>query len=197
MLRSDPANCVLPSSAMPARRPTRLTPTVGQRVEVEGGAVGRAGELQRGNSPRPRDVVDLVVALVVHAGGVHPPFQVLAAVDARRPDVLADRQGDLTPRTLELLGDLGAARRGAHDQHAAVGDLGGIAVRLRRELGDRRGDADGEVGDARDVARARSQHDGPAAPVAVVRAAPNTRSHRPRTEVTLVWVLTGAEIVRA
>ena len=155
---------------MPARRPTSLTPRSTKRIEVEGRAVGRAGKLQRRNPSRPPDVVDLVVALVEHAGGVHPPFQVLAAIDAGRPYVLAHRQGHLTPRTLQLLCDLGAAGRRAHHQHATVGDLSRIAVGLRRQHGDRRRHADGEIGQARDVARARRQHHGPAPPLAAVRA---------------------------
>ena len=92
MLRSEPENCALPSSVMPARRPTSLTPRSVSALRSRVGAVGRAGELQRRHPSRPRDVVDLVVALVVHAGGVHPPLHVLAAIDARRADVLADRR---------------------------------------------------------------------------------------------------------
>ena len=193
MLRSDPANCALPSSVMPARRPTSLHADVGEGVEVEGGAVGCAGKLQRGNPSRPRDVVHLVVALVEHAGGVHPPFQILAAIDARRPDVFSDRQRDRAPRALKLVCDLGAARGSAHDQDAAVGDLVRIAIRLRGQRRDRWRHAGGEARHARDVARARGQHDGVAPPVAAVRAHEISRAAL-RTEVTVVWVRTGAEI---
>ena len=143
---------------------------VGEGVEVQGRAVGCAGKLQRGNPSRPRDVVHLVVALVEHAGGVHPPFQILAAIDARRPDVLSDRQRDRSPRALELVRDLGAARGSAHDQDAAVGELARIAIGLGGQRRDRRRHAGGEARHPRDVARTRGQHDGPAPPVAPVRA---------------------------
>ena len=66
------------------------------------------------------DVVDLVVAFVEHARGVHPPLDVATAVDPRRPDVLADRQRHGAPRAMELLADLGAGRRGADDENAAL-----------------------------------------------------------------------------
>ena len=163
-------------------------------IEVEGGAVGCAGKLQRGNPSRPRDVVHLVVALVEHAGGVHPPFQILAAIDARRADVLADRQGDLTPRALQLVRDLGAARRSAHDQHAAVGDLIRIAIGLRRQRGDRRRHAVGEArARARCCTRPRpARRSGTASRRG--RCARGIPAPSLRTEVTVVWVRTGAEI---
>src|SRR5262249_9560078 len=66
----------------------QLHPDIAERVQVEGGAIRRAGKLQRGYAPRPRDVIHLVVTLVEHARGVHPPFEILAAIDAWRPDVL-------------------------------------------------------------------------------------------------------------
>ena len=139
-------------------------------VEVQGRAVGRAGKLQRGDPSRPRDVVHLVVALVEHAGGVHPPFQILAAIHARRPDVFSDRQRDRSPRALELVRDLGAARGSAHDQDATVGELARIAIGLGCQRRDRRRHAGGEARHPRDVARPRGQHDGLAPPVAAVRA---------------------------
>ena len=57
-LRSEPENCALPSrdAGETADQPDA---DVGERVEVEGRAVGRAGQLQRGHPARPVDVVDL------------------------------------------------------------------------------------------------------------------------------------------
>ena len=170
MLRSEPENCALPSSVMPARRPVSFTPASRERVEVEGRAVGRAGKLQRGHAARPPDVVDLVVALVEHAGRIHPPLQIPAAIHARRADVLAGRDRDRAPRALQLVRDLGAARRSADDQHAAIGDLGRIAIRLCRQRRDRWRHIGGKAWQARDVARTRGDDDGPAAPVPAVRA---------------------------
>ena len=119
---------VLGDAGEPADEPDA---DVGQRIEVERRPVGRAGELQRRHPARPLDVVDRVVALVEHAGGVHPPLDVLAAVDAGRADVLADRERDRTAGAVDLVGELGAGRRRADHQHAAVGELAGIAVLLR------------------------------------------------------------------
>ena len=110
MLRSEPENCALPSVGDAGETAGQLHAGVGERVEVEGRAVGRSGKLQRGHAPRARDVVHLVVALVEHAGRVHPPFQILAAIHARRADVLAGRDRDRAPRALQLVRDLGAAR---------------------------------------------------------------------------------------
>ena len=62
-------------------------------------------------------VLDLVVALVVQAGGVHPPLDVAAAIRARRAHVLADRQRHRTSGALDLVGDLrtGGGRADDHD----------------------------------------------------------------------------------
>ena len=58
----------------------QLHADAGERVEVERGAFGRAGELHRRHAARPHDVVDLVVALVEHAGRLHPPVDVATPV---------------------------------------------------------------------------------------------------------------------
>ena len=76
----------------------------------------------------PDDVVDLVVALVQHAGRVQPPHDVPAAVHAWQPDVTADGEGDRAARPLDLVGQLDAGRGRADDQHPAVVELAGIAV---------------------------------------------------------------------
>ena len=68
----------------------------GQRVEVQGPALGRASQLKRRHPPRPVDVIDLVIALVVHAGDIHPPLDILAPVDPRRPHMLPHGQGNRT-----------------------------------------------------------------------------------------------------
>ena len=66
---------------------------VGQRVEIQGPALRRAGQLKRRHPPRPDDVIDLVIALVMQAGDVHPPLDILASVEPRRPHMLARRPG--------------------------------------------------------------------------------------------------------
>ena len=76
----------------------------------------------------PSDVIDLVVSLVEHTGGVHPPFEILAAVEARCADVLPNRERDHAPGALKFMCDLRAARRGSDDKDTAVSNLGGIAI---------------------------------------------------------------------
>ena len=88
---------------------------------------------------RPRvDVVDLVVAVVEHAGGVHPPLDVPAAIDARHPHMLADRKRHRAARAVDLVGELDAGRRRADDEHAARLELIGVAILHRRQHRDRR-----------------------------------------------------------
>ena len=123
---------------MPASRPTSFTPMLGERVEVERGALGRARELHRRHAAGPHDVVHLVVALVEHAGRLHPPVDVATPVHAGPAHVLADGQRDRTTRALDLVGDLHAGRRRADDQHPALGELVGVAVLHRRERRHRR-----------------------------------------------------------
>ena len=101
------------------------------------------------------------------------------------------------PGALEFVRDLRAARRGADHQDAAVGELAGIAVLLRRERRDR--------GAARCAAKAgtRAMLQAPDASTSVRhRQSPwsvRTRYPAPsrRTEVTVVWVRTGAAIAFA
>ena len=88
-LRSEPENCALPSR-MPTKRPTIRTPMAVSALRSRVARSVEPVELQRGDAARPVDVVDRVVALVEHAGRVHPPLDVPAAIDAGRPDVLAD-----------------------------------------------------------------------------------------------------------
>ena len=83
-----------------------------------------------------RDVVDLVVALVEHAGGVEPPHDVHAPVGARRSNVAADRKGDRPARAMDLVGELDAGRGRADHQHPAVLEFVGVAVLRRRHRPD-------------------------------------------------------------
>ena len=63
-----------------------------QRAQIERRSLGRPDELRRRQPPRPREIVELVVALVPHAGRVHPPQDIAAAIGARQPHVLPDRE---------------------------------------------------------------------------------------------------------
>ena len=66
--------------------------------------------------------------------------------------------------------DLGAARRSANDQDAAVGELARIAIGLSGQRRDRWRHAVSEARYPRDIARTRGEHDGSAPPIAPVRA---------------------------
>ena len=127
LLRSDPENWARPS-LMPASRPTSFTPMLVERVEVERGPFGGAGELHGGHAPGPDDVVHLVVALVEHAGRLHPPVDVPVAVHARPSYVLPDREDDLAAGALDFARDLHPGRRCADDEHAAFAELLRVAV---------------------------------------------------------------------
>ena len=119
---------------------------VGQGIEIQRAPLGRADELERGDPARPLDVVDLVVALVEHAGGIHPPLDVAAAVGPGCADVLAHGQRDRSARAVDLVGELDPGRRGADHEHAAVLELIGVAVVDRRERADRGGSASASLG---------------------------------------------------
>ena len=116
------------------------------------------------------EVVDLVVALVPDARRVHPPEHVAAAIRARQPHVLADRERHRPAGAVDLVGELHAGGRRADDQHAAFGQLSRIAVVERRELLDRRRHAPrAAAGTLGDVAGAAREHDAAAAKLAVAR----------------------------
>ena len=102
-------------------RPTTSTPELGERVEVERAPLGRADQLRRRDVAGADEVVDLVVALVEHAGGVHPPEDVAPAVGARHAHVLADGERHRAAAAVDLVGELHAGGRAADDEHAAVG----------------------------------------------------------------------------
>ena len=146
MLRSDPENWAL-AVADAGEAADQLHADAGERVEVERRALGRSRELHRRHAAGPHDVVDLVVALVEHAGRLHPPVDVATPVHAGPAHVLADGQRDRAARALDLVGDLHAGRRRADDQHAALGELRrgcgtsiGVSVvdRRRHRVGERR-----------------------------------------------------------
>ena len=82
-----------------------------QRVEVERRPLGRPDELRRRQPPRALEIVDLVVPLVPHAGRVHPPQDVAAAIRSRQPHVLADREDHRPSRLPQLGRQLHAGRR--------------------------------------------------------------------------------------
>ena len=111
---------------------------------------------------------------------VEPREDVLPAIAPGHTDVLAGGERDLATGTLQLLGDLNAAGRGADDEHATVRQLVRVAIPQGRDGGDARREA---PGDRRDhTARgARRQHDRPglpAAPVGLDVEALSARPHR-------------------
>ena len=55
-------------------------------------------------------------ALVMHAGMFHPPLDVLAAIHARRADVLADGEGHRPAGTMNLMRKLEPGCRSADDE---------------------------------------------------------------------------------
>ena len=93
-------------SRIDAQRPTSSTPSAASALRSSVARSGVPTSWGDGSRRARVEVVDLVVALVPHAGGVHPPQDVAPAIGARQPHVLADRQGDRTAR-------LAAARRRA------------------------------------------------------------------------------------
>ena len=114
------------SSRTADQRPTSSTPMRRQRIEVERRPLRGADELWRRQPPRAREVVHLVVALAPQAGRVHPPQDVAAAIGARQPHVLADREDHRPSRLSQLGRQLHAGGRRADDEHAPVGELVGL-----------------------------------------------------------------------
>ena len=101
---------------------------------VENVALARTHELERANVARPTDVVDLVVTIIEHACGFHPPLDAAAAMGPRRPDVLACRQRDRAPGAEYLLRQLNSRRRGPDHKDAK---RSGGRFRTRRRAQDR------------------------------------------------------------
>ena len=102
-------------------RPTSSTPIAVSALRSSVARSRRADELRRRQPARARQVVDLVVALVPDARRVHPPQHVAAAIRARQPHVLADRQRHGPAGAVDLGGELHAGRRRADDEDAAFG----------------------------------------------------------------------------
>ena len=171
----------------PAAR--QLDPHRGQRVEIERRPLGSPDELGRGQPPGPREIVHLVVPLVPHARRVHPPQHIASAVRARQPRVLPHREGHRPTRPLQLGGQLHAGRRRTHDEHAAVGELGGVTVVERRQLLDGRRHRAGELRHRRLIAGTARDDHGLAAKLAAARrhaiavvGAPHRRDGRARPD---------------
>ncbi len=80
----------------------------------------------------------------------------------------ADRKRDRPARTVDLVGELDARRRGPDDHDSALFELSGAAVLRRRDRGDARWHLVRELGNPRDVAMARRHHDGAALPVTLI-----------------------------
>ena len=141
---------------------------LGEGIEVESRSIGCAGQLQRRNPARPRDVVDLVIALVEDTCGIHPPLQVLATIHSGSSNVLAHRQRYRASRAVNFVGDLRSARRCADHQHAAVGKLCGISVLLGGESRSPTAARDRQDWVRSDVACPRSNHHRPAQPITLI-----------------------------
>src|SRR5215204_3367492 len=104
---------------MQADEPTNeLDARLAQAIEIDGHALRRADKLERGQAPRPFDVLDGIVASIHGAYSVHPPLDVASSVSTRHPDVLADGKHDAATGSLDLPSKLNATRRGANDHHA-------------------------------------------------------------------------------
>ena len=131
--RSSRNRAVLPATpSKPSGEPDPVA-LQGAEVEVVGVALGvvAADELHRGLVPGGARVGHLVDRPRQPAGVVEPPEDVHPAVAPRHPGVPADREDDLPPGAVQLVGDLHAGRRGAHDEDAAGGELAGVAVAVR------------------------------------------------------------------
>ena len=153
----------------PGKPPDELDAGGGQGVEIQRPALRRADELRRGESSRAHQIVDFVVPLVPHTGGIHPPEYVATSIGPRQAHVLADRKDDGSARPGDLVGELHARRRRSHDQHAAVGQMARIAVIERRHGLDVWRQCLRERRHAGDVAGAARQHHGAALQHARIR----------------------------
>ena len=89
---------------------------------------------------------------------------VASAVSTRHPDVLADRKHDAATRCLDFPGKLNAARRGADDHHAAIGQKTRVPVLQRRETRQLAGQTGTQRWHRGDVAGPARNHQHTAAP---------------------------------
>ena len=92
----------------------------------------------------------------------------MAAVGARQPHVLADRDRHRPARAAQLGGQLDARRRGAHHEYAPVGELVGVAVVERGQLLDVVRQGGTQHRHRRPVAGTARDHHGPAADLTLV-----------------------------
>ena len=168
LLRSEPENCARPSLT-PASLPTSLTPRPVSALRSYVGPLVGAGELHGGDAPRSDDVVHLVVALVEHAGHLHPPVDVPVPVDARRAHVLADGEDHLAARASDFVRDLHAGRRCADHHHRPLAELLGVAVLHRGHRRHRRRHGRRTFRQVRPVERTGRDDHGRAGPFGVVR----------------------------
>ena len=83
--------------------------------------------------------------------------------------MVADRERHLATRPAELVGDLQSRRRGADDEHSAIGHLRGIAVGDRGQLVDMVWHVGGDRRDVRSAARPGCHDDCPGVPRPVGR----------------------------
>ena len=124
-----------------------------QGGQVEPPVVGPADHLGGWLVPREQAVGHLVDRGVEEAEAVEPPVDVHAAVGAGHAGVAADGDRHVASGRPELVGELGAGRRGADHQHAPVRQRARVAVLARHHLVNVRGQG----------AR-RRRHGGPVAP---------------------------------
>ena len=68
------------------------------------------------------------MTLVENSERIEPPLDILAAIDARKANVLAHRERNRSARTVNFLGKLYSRRRGADDQYASRRQLIGISI---------------------------------------------------------------------
>ena len=148
--RSSAKRTVVPSAG---HRPSdQANAPVPENRQVERAAVGTPDELERDLAARRLEAGHRVDGLVEDADGVEPPHDVASPVEPGQPGVAPDRQRDRPSRSVDLVGELDPARRGADDQHAAGGELVGVAVVGRRQLVDAAGELAAEARNSRPAA---------------------------------------------
>ena len=191
-LRRPPENSARPSR-MAASRPTISTPAALSALRSSVDALGRADQLRRRQPARARQVVDLVVALIpdarrsIHHSTSRPRY-VRGSRTCSPTDSVTGR-----PDAMDLVGQLHAGRRRADDEHAAVGQLIGIAI--SRAVKRLRSRAAAPARSAGTLARLQAPLASTTAAAVELAAVGRRRDSRRRsalTDVTVVCVRTGA-----
>ncbi len=167
VLGNDPENWATPSRIRPSR-PTMPTPSARSELRSIERRCGVPMSWGDGRWRARTMSSSGVVPLVEDAGGVGPPEDVAAAVGPRHPDVLADGERDVAAAAVDLLGQLDAGGRRPDDQHAAVVQIVGVAIRLRGHGRDAVGEPGGDRRDDRHAAGAGGDDHGRAPPDAAV-----------------------------